>query len=112
MVLLGVIQIVNGGSKNNTNTLGQDFRIPHKFPRLLIVTPSDVSGNGYNLKVGADSAYPSAFAAAPTDFGVAGSTSTQVQCPNGSPDDTILAIYGSGDAGNASIYGTYGEAQG
>ena len=108
MVFLGNLVIANGSSINNTTT-AVPFTIGFQYPRLLIVTPAAASGTFYTtVNTGA------ALAATTSDLGVAEQTSTQIDCPIGSPNATVVAIRGSGAATagvSVAVYGLYGQAQ-
>lgn len=107
MTYLGTIATAANSSVNNTNT-ATPFTIPSNAPRLLIVTPTDASGDGYNVRVGTGSA----LAAGTNDFNVAGSSSVQIQCPIADPNATVIAIFvaAGGSAGNVKVYAIYGPA--
>lgn len=107
MVYLGAIVTANGSSVNNTTT-ATPFTISFIYPRLLIVTPTAASATFYTTV-----ATGSSLTAATTDLNVADATSTQIQCPIGSPNNTVVAIRGNGanSAGaSVSVYGLFGPA--
>ena len=108
MYFLGTIVTVLNASRNNTTT-ATPFVILPSVPRLLLVTAADSSGQGYFVTV----LYGSSLAADADDFSLAGSTSTQIDCPKNYGVNTVLAVFipASGTStGSIDVYALFGPA--
>lgn len=102
MQFLGNLVVPGGGSVNNKTT-ATPFQILEKFTSLLVITPA--SASGFNIVVG-DSPGLTSNA---NEYLVAGSTLNEIKCPNETPLETVVAVYGV-SGGTCEVYGLYGTA--
>jgi hypothetical protein len=99
MQFLGTVTVPAGGSANNVGS----FAINEKFTSLLIQTPPSTAG--FHVVVS-----DSVLTSDANQYLLIANTFSEVKCPNGTANPTIVAIYSSGSGGVCAVYGLFGTA--